>query len=149
MNKIDRIFKYLNENKDKGKVVLIQDIKEKFNISDISAPMYFTKWKTYRKKNGLDRDIKIILRPLDLVKSNLDVTLEEELKKCIEEDEEFRKGVSNKDIYNLIEEFWDSMQTKLNVMSIMGISTKDIYNGLNKHLDKMHERGYVFKIEGR
>ncbi len=146
MNKIDRVFEYLNENKDKGKVVLIQDIKEKFDISDISAPMYFTKWKTYRKKNGLDAEIKIILRPLDLERSNLDVTLIQELKKCAEEDAEFAKGVLKNDIDNTIEEFWDSVQTKLNVMGLMGIPTEMIYIDLEKHIKKMNTRGYIFKV---
>lgn len=50
MSKLERIFDYLNKNKDKEKTALIKDIKEKFNVSDISAPMYFSQWKTYRKK---------------------------------------------------------------------------------------------------
>lgn len=146
MSKLERIFDYLNKNKDKEKTALIKDIKEKFNVSDISAPMYFTKWKTYRKRNGLDTDIKILLRPLDLKKSNLSVGLSEELKKCIEEDKEFQKGVLAGDINNTIEEFWDSVQTKLNVMGMIGIETERIYKDLEKHIKKMNNRGYIFKI---
>ena len=145
MNKIDRIFNYLNENKDKGKRVLIKEIMEKFNVTEISAPIYYTKWNSYRKKQGLDVEAKIILRPLDLEKSNITVTLERELDKCTEEDTEFAKGVVNGDIENTIEEFWDSVQAKLNVMDIMGIPTDIIYKGLEKHIKKMNKRGYVFK----
>lgn len=88
---------------------------------------------------------EVILRPLDMEKSNLDVTLMKELVKCVEEDEEFAKGALKNDIDNTIEEFWDSVQAKLNVMTMMGIPTDMIYRDLDKHVKKMHERGYVFK----
>lgn len=88
---------------------------------------------------------KIILRPLDMVKSNIKVTLIKELDKCTEEDNEFKKGALTNDIDNTIEEFWDSVQTKLNVMGMMGIPTDVIYKDLNKHIKKMNEREYVFK----
>jgi len=87
----------------------------------------------------------ILLKPLDMDKSNLDVTLMKELVKCVEEDEEFAKGALKNDIDNTIEEFWDSVQAKLNVMTMMGIPTDMIYRDLDKHVKKMHERGYVFK----
>ena len=87
----------------------------------------------------------IILRPLDMEKSNIKVTLIKELDKCTEEDNEFKKGALTNDIDNTIEEFWDSVQTKLNVMSIMGIPTDMIYKDLDKHIKKMNKRGYVFK----
>lgn len=87
----------------------------------------------------------IILRPLDIEKSNLYVNMFDEIRKCNEEDDEFFKGVMKCDIDNTIEEFWDSVQTKLNVMSMLGISTDTIYDGLYKHISKMNDRGYVFK----
>lgn len=87
----------------------------------------------------------MLLKPLDMDKSKLDVTLMEELVKCVEEDEEFAKGALKNDIDNTIEEFWDSAQAKLNVMGMMGIPTDIIYRDLDKHVKKMHERGYVFK----
>lgn len=86
-----------------------------------------------------------ILKPLDLKKSGLEVTLFDELRKCMEEDEEFRKGILKLDYDNSIEEFWDSIQTKLNCMDMAGIREKDIYKGLDKHKAKMHKRGNVFK----
>ncbi|GAA0817705.1 hypothetical protein [Clostridium tertium] len=88
---------------------------------------------------------EVILRPLDMKKSNINVTITEEFYKSIEEDEEFRIGALKNDIDNTIEEFWDSVQTKLNVMGMMGIPTDMIYRDLDKHIKKMHERGYVFK----
>ena len=88
---------------------------------------------------------KIILRPLDREKSNINVTLVAELDKCTEEHYEFKKGALTNDIDNTIEEFWDSVQTKLNVMGMMGIPTDMIYRDLNKHIKKMIKRGYVFK----
>lgn len=87
----------------------------------------------------------IILRPLDMEKSNINVTLVAELDKCTEEHYEFKKGALTNDIDNTIEEFWDSVQTKLNVMGMMGIPTDVIYKDLNKHIKKMNEREYVFK----
>ena len=146
MSKLERIFDYLNKNKDKEKTALIKDIREKFDVSDISAPTYLYKWKTYRKKNGLDTEVKILLRPLDLEKSNLNVTLIKELDKCTEEHYEFKKGALAGDIDNTIEEFWDSVQTKLNVMGLMGIPTDLIYRDLEKHIKKMSDRGYIFKV---
>lgn len=85
------------------------------------------------------------LRPLDLKKSNIDVTLFDELRKCTEEDEEFKKGILKQDYDNSIEEFWDSVQTKLNVMDMAGIRLEDIYAGLEKHKLKMIKRGNIFK----
>lgn len=145
MSKQDDIFNYLNENKIKSDVALINDIKEKFNVSEVSAPIYYSRWKSYLKDKGLYKEVRIILRPLDMDKSNLDVTLMKELVKCVEEDQEFSKGALSNNIDNTIEEFWDSVQTKLNVMSIMGIPTDMIYKDLDKHIKKMNKRGYVFK----
>lgn len=145
MSKQDDIFNYLNENKIKSDVALINDIKEKFNVSEVSAPIYYSRWKSYLKDKGLYKEVRIILRPLDMDKSNLDVTLMKELVKCVEEDQEFAKGALSNNIDNTIEEFWDSIQTKLNVMSIMGIPTDMIYKDLDKHIKKMNKRGYLFK----
>lgn len=145
MSKQDDIFNYLNENKIKSDIALINDIKEKFNVSEVSAPIYYSRWKSYLKDKGLYKEVRIILRPLDMDKSNLDVTLMKELVKCVEEDQEFAKGALSNNIDNTIEEFWDSVQTKLNVMSIIGIPTDMIYKDLDKHIKKMNKRGYVFK----
>ena len=94
---------------------------------------------------GAAENEQVILRPLDMNKSNLDINLFDEIRKCMEEDDEFFKGVMKCDIDNIIEEFWDSVQTKLNVMGMMGIPTDVIYKDLNKHIKKMYERKYAFK----
>lgn len=94
---------------------------------------------------GAAREEKIILRPLDMNKSHLNVNLFDEIRKCEEEDTEFIKAILKEDIDNTIEEFWDSVQTKLNVMSMIGIPTEVIYKDLDKHIKKMIDRGYVFK----
>lgn len=107
-------------------------------IIGIFLALFFFKIATRKKEN-------IILKPLDMEKSQLNLKLIDELEKCIEEDEEFINGSLNGDVDNTIEEFWDSIQTKLNAMSIMGIDTEDIYDGLYKHIKKMYVRGYVFK----
>ena len=83
-----------------------------------------------------------MLRPLDI-----NVSLEEEIDKLYEETEEFICGAVGGDKENAIEEFWDSVQVKLNIMDMVGISMKEVYEGLNKHIDKMKERGYTFKTE--
>lgn len=106
----------------------------------IFLALFFFKIATRKKEN-------IILKPLDINKSNLNISLFDEIQKCNDEDEEFFKGVMKCDIDNIIEEFWDSIQTKLNVMSMLGISTNTIYDGLYKHISKMNDRGYVFKDE--
>ncbi|MCR1953057.1 hypothetical protein NSA50_18825 [Clostridium sp. DSM 100503] len=88
---------------------------------------------------------EVTLRPLDMEKSKLDTNLLDEMRKCYEEDEEFLEAIMKYDIDNAIEEFWDSVQTKLNVMSMINIPVDMVYRGLDKHIKKMYERGYVFK----
>jgi phosphoribosyl-ATP pyrophosphohydrolase len=87
----------------------------------------------------------VLLKPLDLEKSNIKATLMLEIAKCMEEDKEFINGVLKGDIDNTIEEFWDSAQTKLNVMDMIGIPVDMVYKDLDKHIRKMIKRGYVFK----
>lgn len=94
---------------------------------------------------GASESERVILRPLDLEKSNIKATLIDEIYKCIEEDREFVMGALRNDIDNTIEEFWDSVQTKLNVMSMLGIPIEVIYEDLDKHIKKMNKRGYKFK----
>ena len=88
---------------------------------------------------------EVILRPLDMQKSKIDTNLFDEMRKCYEEDEEFHEAILKYDIDNVIEEFWDSVQTKLNVMSMIKIPVDMVYRDLDKHIKKMYERGYVFK----
>ena len=85
------------------------------------------------------------LRPLDLKKSGINATLFDELRKCDEENAEFTQAIIKCDYDNAIEEFWDSVQTKINVMDMAGIKLKDVYKGLDKHKEKMESRGNIFK----
>lgn len=85
------------------------------------------------------------LKPLDLKKSGIDVTLFDELRKCTEENAEFTQAIIKCDYDNAIEEFWDSVQTKINVMDMAGIKLEDVYKGLDKHKEKMESRGNIFK----
>ncbi|WP_368244112.1 hypothetical protein [Clostridium tertium] len=87
----------------------------------------------------------ILLKPLDMKKSKINVTLQDEMRKAYEESEEFLEAVLKHDIDNSIEEFWDSVQTKLNCMSMIGIPAELVYRDLDKHIKKMIDRGYVFK----
>lgn len=96
-------------------------------------------------RGASEKESVVLLKPLDMEKSILDVTLHDEMRKSYEEDEEFHEAVMKKDIDNAIEEFWDSVQTKLNCMNMIEIPTDMIYRDLDKHIKKMHERGYVFK----
>lgn len=89
--------------------------------------------------------LKEYLKPIDLEKSGFKLTVFQEIFKCEEEDGEFYTAIIKDDYNNAIEEFWDSTQTKLNVMAMMNISTTDIYDGLLKHKKKMKKRGYIFK----
>ncbi|WP_418223560.1 hypothetical protein [Clostridium isatidis] len=85
------------------------------------------------------------LKPLDLKKSGINATLFDELRKCDEENAEFTQAILKCDYDNAIEEFWDSIQTKLNCMDMSGIRMEDIYAGLEKHKLKMIKRGNIFK----
>lgn len=94
---------------------------------------------------GASKKERVILRPLDLQRSKIETNLFDEMRKCYEEDEEFLEAIMKYDIDNAIEEFWDSVQTKLNVMSMIKIPVDMVYRDLDKHIKKMYERGYVFK----
>ena len=96
-------------------------------------------------KGASEKESVALLKPLDMEKSKIDTNLFDEMRKCYEEDEEFLEAIMKYDIDNAIEEFWDSVQTKLNVMSMINIPVDMVYRGLDKHTAKMNERGYVFK----
>ena len=98
-----------------------------------------------RVKSNEIRKENYNLKPLDLKKSGINATLFDELRKCDEENAEFTQAIIKCDYDNAIEEFWDSVQTKINVMDMAGIREKDIYKGLDKHKEKMESRGNIFK----
>ncbi|MCI6278073.1 MAG: hypothetical protein MR639_15350 [Clostridium sp.] len=97
---------------------------------------------------GVNRSCKnsITLNPVDFKRSPIgQPTMFHELNKCKEEDDEFQKAVLKNDINNAIEEFHDSIQTKLNCLDMMGIPVDVICKAQSKHYKKLLNRGFVFK----
>lgn len=88
----------------------------------------------------------ITLNPIDFKKSKIgQPTMFHELNKCKEEDNEFQKAVLKNDINNAIEEFYDSIQTKLNCLDMMCIPVDLICKNQSKHYKKLIQRGFTFK----
>ena len=83
----------------------------------------------------------IVLKNIDLSK----VSLNTQVKKVIEEENEFFEALSdleykvgNKD--HVIEEFWDTVQSKLGLLEKHGISAESVMAGYDKHLEKIEDR---------
>lgn len=88
----------------------------------------------------------ITLNPIDFKKSKIgQPTLFHELNKCKEEDDEFQRAVLKNDVDNAIEEFHDSIQTKLNCLDMLNIPIKVIFMDQYKHYKKLEQRGFIFK----
>lgn len=97
---------------------------------------------------GVNGPIKnsITLNPVNFKKSPIgQPTMFHELNKCKEEADKFQKAVLKNDISNAIEEFHDSIQTKLNCLDMMGIPVDMICKDQHKHYKKLLNRGFVFK----
>lgn len=88
----------------------------------------------------------ITLNPIDFKKSKIgQPTLFHELNKCKEEDDEFQRAILKNDVDNAIEEFHDSIQTKLNCLDMLNILIKAICMNQYKHYRKLEQRGFIFK----
>lgn len=88
----------------------------------------------------------ITLNPIDFKKSKIgQPTLFHELNKFKEEDDEFQRAVLKNDVDNAIEEFHDSIQTKLNCLDMINIPIKVICMEQYKHYWKLEKRGFIFK----
>lgn len=88
----------------------------------------------------------ITLNPIDFKKSKIgQSTLFHELNKCKEEDDKFQRAVLKNDVDNAIEEFHDSIQTKLNYLDMLNIPIKVICMEQYKHYRKLEKRGFIFK----
>lgn len=88
----------------------------------------------------------ITLNPIDFKKSKIgQPTLFHELNKCKEEDDEFQRAILKNDVDNAIEEFHDSIQTKLNCLDMLNIPIKAICMNQYKHYRKLEQRGFIFK----
>lgn len=64
--------------------------------------------------------------------------------KVLEEQEEFNKAFLNKDDDNMIEEFYDCIQSMLSLIDYCNLAQL-LENGKNKHYDKLKSRGHKFK----
>ena len=88
----------------------------------------------------------ITLNPIDFKKYKIgQPTLFHELNKCKEEDDECQRAVLKNDVDNAIEEFHDSIQTKLNCLDMLNIPIKVICMDQYKHYKKLEQRGFIFK----
>ena len=79
---------------------------------------------------------RIELKNIDLSK----VTIEEQIDKVTEEESEFWDAYWKQDNDNLIEEFYDVMQSMLGLMHKTGISTEEVIEGYSKHIEKIKKR---------
>ncbi|MBE6050633.1 MAG: hypothetical protein E7214_08260 [Clostridium sp.] len=68
------------------------------------------------------------------------VSNEDQIKKVLEEENEFWTAYRNKDKENLIEEFFDTLQAKLGLMHKAGITAEEVMEGYSKHLEKIKNR---------
>lgn len=80
--------------------------------------------------------MQIELKNIDLSK----VTIVDQIDKVTEEESEFWEAYWKQDNDNLIEEFYDVMQSMLGLMHKSGISAEEVMEGYNKHLEKINNR---------
>lgn len=78
----------------------------------------------------------IQLKNIDLT----NVTFVEEMEKVKEENEEFEQAIYKYDIDNAIEEFWDSVQSKLGALEYLGVDASKVMKEYPKHLEKIKNR---------
>lgn len=78
----------------------------------------------------------IELKNIDLSK----VVIEEQIDKVTEEESEFWQAYWNENRENMIEEFFDVMQSMLGLMHKQGISAEEVMEGYSKHLEKIKNR---------
>lgn len=72
-------------------------------------------------------------------------TIYAQLLKVIEEDNEFRQAIIKKDTKNAIEEYWDSNQSKLGALDLIGVPVSEVFKGYEDHMKKLKSRGHKFK----
>lgn len=104
--------------------------------------LYLNFFKCVKKSCGNH----ISLKPIDFKRSHIgQPTLFHELNKCKEEDNEFQKAILKNDTVNAIEEFYDSIQTKINCLDMIGMPIDIISKDQRKHYKKLRDRGFEFK----
>lgn len=80
---------------------------------------------------------------LKFVELNTDSIIQ--MNKVCEEVEEFIRAYENMDDENLIEEFWDVVQSMMGIIDLRGLSKEELIQGLDKHYKKLEGRGHKFK----
>lgn len=75
---------------------------------------------------------------------NITTTVDEQNRKCIDELCEFIEGVNVNDHDNIIEEFFDVIQSMLGVIKLIGIKHM-LGPGLVKHNKKLESRGWILE----
>jgi phosphoribosyl-ATP pyrophosphohydrolase len=75
----------------------------------------------------------------------LDTTIGTQVEKIYEEVNEFVEAIKLEDDENLIEEFWDVVQSMMGVIDLRGLSKEELMQGLEKHYEKLEGRGHKFK----
>lgn len=78
----------------------------------------------------------ISLKNLDLKQ----ITWAEQFDKIAEEDEEFEESIFYGTSSDKIEEFWDTVQSRLGLLQMDGINSNEVMNGYYKHLEKIKNR---------
>ena len=93
---------------------------------------------------GLGIDYCILgLKPTGIELKNIDlkdITMEEQVAKINEEDEEFAVAIINYDLDNAIEEFYDCMQARLGLLEYLGVDAEDVMKAYPEHLEKLKNR---------
>lgn len=91
--------------------------------------------KVYKlKHNGIE------LKNIDL--SN--ITMGEQWDKVAEEDIEFEES---DDIFEMISEFWDTVQARLGILQKLGVDAKIVMKYYTEHLKKLENRPRTKEIE--
>lgn len=70
------------------------------------------------------------------------VSVQEQLEKIEEEEVEFLQAISDMDVDNIIEELWDSLQSKIGLCNMLGIGLGAIARGYDKHVEKLRKRNF-------
>ncbi|MGL5153100.1 MAG: hypothetical protein ACRC7N_21275 [Clostridium sp.] len=101
--------------------------------------------KDFKRDEWYISEDNIKLKPIDFDKSEFQITLQQELNKCKEEDDEFYKAIINNDIPNALEEFHDTIQSKLQVLDMINVPVGAITSSQKEHFEKLKSRGWEFK----
>lgn len=83
--------------------------------------------------------MSVVLKNINLS----EYTIEQQINKVAEEELEFFEAFDTKGELEIIEEFWDTVQAKLGLLSMKGIMASDVMDGYINHLRKLPFRPRV------